>query len=163
MRHAEKIQLIKTYSKHYKVFVETGTYLGKMIEAVQMDFEKLFSIEVDPELYHLLDNKFPAWVKLYCGDSAELLHDILDKITEPTLFYLDAHGKFGETTAPCPLVKEIEIILASDLQDYILLIDDIDLLGKHDFPTLEQIESLLGEGDKIGNFLVYECNKLQPV
>jgi len=50
--HAVKQTIIKHYEAKYKlpIFIETGTYMGEMIDAVLDLFPKIISIEFDPDL-----------------------------------------------------------------------------------------------------------------
>ena len=44
---------MKQYAEEYNtdVFVETGTYLGDMINAVENNFKSIYSVELSEELY----------------------------------------------------------------------------------------------------------------
>jgi hypothetical protein len=50
--HVIKQRAIKSYARRFglSVFVETGTYLGDMVEAVRPHFKKIYSIELSEEL-----------------------------------------------------------------------------------------------------------------
>lgn len=41
-----------------KIFVETGTYRGDMVAAMQPNFDKLYSIELSPELHRAAVRRF---------------------------------------------------------------------------------------------------------
>ena len=51
--NAIKQRTIKEYAKIFSVetFIETGTYLGDMVNAVMDTFNKIYSIELDKTLY----------------------------------------------------------------------------------------------------------------
>src|SRR4051794_17619818 len=57
---AYKQELIKRFAEEYQLetFVETGTYLGQMVEATQGFFESIHSIELSDELYSNARAKF---------------------------------------------------------------------------------------------------------
>ena len=58
----------------YKIFIETGTYLGDMVAAQINNFEKIYSIELGNELYDNAVKKFEhnKNVILLHGDSSEV-------------------------------------------------------------------------------------------
>lgn len=53
--HVVKQDAIKNYGKKYQVktFIETGTFLGDMLEAVQNNFDTLYSIEIVDFIHEL--------------------------------------------------------------------------------------------------------------
>src|SRR5690606_15645631 len=61
--HKIKQNTIQKYAKenHNQVFVETGTYLGDMVEAQKNHFKKLISIELGEELFLNAVNRFEAY------------------------------------------------------------------------------------------------------
>ena len=74
-------------------------------------------------------------IRLYCGDSSDELLRILFRIKEPTLFWLDAHDDRNST----PIMKELDLILKSDLK-HTLLIDDARYFGTEKaYPSIEEI------------------------
>src|SRR3546814_742051 len=82
-----------------RVFVETGTYQGDAIASLQNHFYIIHSIELDTKLYQLAKQKFAQnkRVKIYSGDSGQMLSEILAGLHEPALFWLDAHYSEGLT------------------------------------------------------------------
>jgi len=83
-----------------RVLIETGTFLGDMIEAVRSDFERICSIEISKELYDRAKARFRKAknVVLIHGDSGQALREIVSELEEPALFYLDAHYSEGRTS-----------------------------------------------------------------
>ena len=71
--------------------VETGTYLGEMIFAQIDNFSKIYSIEIDKELFQRATRIFSSksQVEVFLGDSGEVLPVILNKLNQPALFWLD--------------------------------------------------------------------------
>jgi hypothetical protein len=68
------------------------------------------------------------------GDSGALLPEILQELSSPALFWLDAHHSGGVTAHgpdDSPLARELQCILASPLA-HVVLIDDARLLGLRD-------------------------------
>jgi len=75
------------------VFVETGTYLGEMINAQEGNFDRLLTVELDPELYRKAVRRFRrlAQVSVFQGDSSVELPKMVAAVNEPAIFWLDAH------------------------------------------------------------------------
>ncbi|HPV52071.1 MAG TPA: hypothetical protein PLN37_08320, partial [Smithella sp.] len=129
--HAVKQAIVKEYEAKYRqpVFIETGTYMGEMIDAVLNLFPKIISIEFDLKLAQRAKNKYSSMrhVTILQGDSGTLLPELLAGIKEPCLFWLDAHysgGVTGQADSETPIVKEIKSILEHPCSDHVILIDD---------------------------------------
>lgn len=132
--------LLKSVLEKYKnpYFVETGTASGEAVKlALELGFEKVFSIEVDKQLYQQNVDLFKKFVDdgrlmLLCGDSAAELNKIIPLLDTPTTFWLDAHNDMGlKDVKLCPLYEELDIINASKIHTHTILIDDMRLIGKH--------------------------------
>lgn len=154
--HAVKQMINRYYAAKFKprVFVETGTYMGEMVDAVLNDFSKIVSIEFDPKLAQRAQNKFSAapHVTILQGDSGKLLPGLLAKINEPCLFWLDAHysgGVTGQADYETPIVREIKTILDHPCEDHVILIDDArEFTGSKDYPTLEELKQIVRQKRK---------------
>lgn len=148
---AYKQELIKAYADRYKtpILVETGTYLGEMVKAGLPYFKEIYSVELSQELYQNASNKFKGAksVKLYNGDSGEMLQKIIKKVKKPALFWLDAHYSAGVTAKGdlnTPIVKELETIFSAKNPGHIILIDDARVFdGTDDYPTINQLKKLM--------------------
>lgn len=149
--HADKERLVIETAKSYGIehFVETGTWLGNMVEAVKDHFETVTSIEICPTAAHNARERFKddGNVTIICGDSAKILPTV--ELRGATLFWIDAHSQFGDAYAGCPLEAEVAYLrrLAGYKSDHIvlnhaLIIDDLDQLGKHDFPARSLIDDV---------------------
>lgn len=120
------IILLKYKTPDLKVFVETGTEYGWMIEKIGDSFEQIYSIELDAGLFDRAQKLFQgkAQICLLKGDSAIEIKKILGELAQPALFWLDAHGN-GEITADnAPIIKELEAIFAHPIRGHVILIDD---------------------------------------
>lgn len=143
--------IVKQYASKYSIrtFIETGTYLGSMIDNVKNIFDKIYSIELDKLLYKRARKKFAGsnHISLYLGDSSQLLPTILKKIDEPTLFWLDAHYSDGITAKgnlTTPIMQEIRSILKHRQKKHIILIDDAILfIGKNNYPTIGKLKNII--------------------
>ncbi|MHA1768078.1 MAG: rRNA adenine N-6-methyltransferase family protein, partial [Promethearchaeota archaeon] len=149
--HFYKASLVKKYAKKFSldILIETGTGKGNMIQAVLKYFKKIYSIELSSELYNQARKRFLKYdhVKLYHGDSANILPEILSSITKPALFWLDAHYSGGNTARgniDTPIIKELEAIFRASKYEHVILIDDANFFnGENDFPTLEKLQELI--------------------
>lgn len=146
--HKNKVRFVLANKNGYDNFVETGTYQGKMVDAVKNYFTNIYSIELGEELYKKAQEKFSGYknIKLFHGDSAVLIPTIISKINQPILFWLDAHYSGGETargTLDTPIEKELQFIFDHPIKDHTILIDDARLfIGKYDYPEMKKIEDI---------------------
>lgn len=149
--HEYKQSLIVNYSRKYalSVFVETGTFLGYMVEVQKYRFKKLISIELDVALYEKAKDKFKEDVNIsiYQGDSTYILPQILSGLSEPSLFWLDGHYSEGITAKGninTPILSELKSILQHNVKGHLILIDDARCFnGDNDYPTREELQSLV--------------------
>jgi len=148
--HIVKQMVIEEYRKKFQtnILVETGTYLGDMVEAQRNHFEKIYSIELSDKLFKRAKKRFNAYthISILHGDSGIVLNKLINEIDKPALFWLDGHYSGGITAKAekeCPVPDELEAILKSSLP-HIILIDDARLFnGTHDYPTVEEIKSII--------------------
>jgi hypothetical protein len=146
--HIVKQKTIRSFQNKFNtnVLVETGTFMGEMIYAQRNIFKKIYSIELSEELHLAAKRRLNKYqhVELLQGDSGEVLFNLVPKIDEPAIFWLDGHYSGFETAKgelATPIEKELETILNSDLA-HIILIDDARLfIGQDDYPTIEQIKN----------------------
>lgn len=141
-----KHAVVREYQSRFgaRVFIETGTFAGGMIEAVRSRFHRVVSIELDPGWHARAKARFRSdpRIRLLCGDSGVLLPEVLTGLTEPALFWLDAHYS-GPATArgalDSPIVRELEAIHAHGI-GHVVLIDDIrDFNGTSGYPTADEL------------------------
>ena len=143
----DKWGVIIQYADKYecKCFVETGTYLGDTVEKMKTIFYKIYSIELGKSLYENACIRFAndSNVILYCGDSGELLKDILPEIDKKILFWLDGHYSYGITVKGnknTPIIEELETISKNNQKNHIILIDDARCFGvEDDYPSIEEL------------------------
>ncbi len=134
------------------ILIETGTFQGHMVYAMMNKFEQIFSIEIDQTLYKQAEKKFMGYhhIHILQGDSSDILPKILEDITYPCLFWLDAHWSGGKTAKgelETPIMQELQCILNHPHANYhILLIDDArHFSGTNDYPTLNRLKSFILE------------------
>lgn len=126
--------LFKEYKNKY--FVETGTHRGDAIQlAIEAKFEFIRSIDIDSSArdfcVHRFDLENNRWwnIDLMTGDSAHALWLMIEDITEPITFWLDAHWQMFENTEPgsnpFPLLDEIQQISEHPVKNHTIMIDDM--------------------------------------
>jgi hypothetical protein len=132
-------------SSGHKVLIETGTYLGDMVEAQKNKFNRIISIELGQKLWANAVERFKQHdhITILQGDSGQMLNSITSQLNEPAIFWLDGHYS-GDITAKgekeCPVLNEIDAIFAYKQIPHIILVDDARLfVGEHDYPTLEEL------------------------
>jgi hypothetical protein len=145
-----KQRIVVEHVKHFQpaTFVETGTYRGDTIAAVRTHVAKSISIELDETLCALARQRFHRHpdVEILWGDSGTLLADVVEKLTEPAVFWLDGHYSGGATAdsgGDAPILNELEAVLMSSVP-HLVLIDDARLFdGTNGYPTLEIVAALV--------------------
>lgn len=149
--HAVKVDAVLAYRERYDltVLVETGTYMGDMIEAVIDHFEWIYSIELDTGLFDSAKRRFSGSprVKLIHGDSGSQINTLLTEVEVPILFWLDAHHS-GEGTArgskDSPILEEVRSILDIRAGRDVILIDDARrFCGSGGFPELSEFAAFI--------------------
>lgn len=144
-----KQQTVKEFAKHFgvPVFVETGTYLGDMVDAVENCFEEIYSVELGEELYRAAARRFrkSPKVTILLGDSGQVLSQLLPRIQKPCLFWLDGHYSAGITAKgelETPIQRELAHIAQHPLrQSHVILIDDAHCFnGQGDYPNIDTLK-----------------------
>jgi len=154
--HAVKQMINKYYAEKYDLhtFIETGTYMGEMIDAVMSKFSRIISIEFDASLAKRAKDRYSSHghITIYQGNSGKILREIMSGINEPCLFWLDAHYSGGVTAqadSETPIVEEIKVILEHSCSDHVMLIDDArEFTTNKNYPTLEEIKQIIQQSRK---------------
>jgi hypothetical protein len=134
-----------------KIFFETGTYIGNTVFGVKDAFEKVYSVELSKELAKLARERFAnePKVKIINSDSSNAIKSFLKDLTEPAVFWLDAHYSTGITAMgkkQTPIREELEAILKHSIKGHHILIDDVkDFNGQNDYPTATEIIEMVKE------------------
>lgn len=135
-------------------YVETGTYLGESLAWAAERFGRVTTIELREDFLRQAVARVGTLpnVRFLLGDSGATLTQVVSTLSGPSLFWLDAHagaGFFGSEER-CPLVQELEAVIASPL-DHCLIIDDARAFlapppppfDYRKWPSLEQVMSIL--------------------
>lgn len=145
--HIVKQMAIAEYQTKYQynTLVETGTYMGDMVEAQKRRFKNVISIELGVDLFRKAQKRFRnnKNIVIMQGDSGKILPKILQNINEPAIFWLDGHYSSGVTAKgdkECPIFEELEAIFASNKFNHVLLIDDARHFNdERDYPAIDKL------------------------
>ncbi len=145
--HIVKQRTITRYRERfgYGVLVETGTYLGDMVEAQRANFDRIYSVELSEELYRKAARRFSrnAHVTIIQGDSSHAIPSLVQELNRPAIFWLDGHYSGGETAMGdkiSPVLTEIQAILHRPGAGHVLLIDDARLFVEGTgYPTVAEV------------------------
>jgi len=149
--HIVKQETVRAYAHVFDiaVLVETGTYLGEMIEAMREGFDEIYSIELGFDLARNAQRRFALHknITILQGNSADILRHLLPQITRPAVFWLDAHYSGGTTADDgpgSPLETELSLVLSHPLhQRHVVLVDDARYLGHEPgYPPLRRIREI---------------------
>lgn len=149
--HRVKQEVVRSYRREFglSILVETGTYLGDMVDAMKEDFSRIVSIELDRTLAKQAKEHFRSCrnVEVMEGDSSEILPQVLSTLRAPALFWLDGHFSSGITAkgvGNTPVVAELSAILGGDESQHVVLIDDARDFGRaRDYPSLDQLRAIV--------------------
>jgi hypothetical protein len=143
IRRAQLLQVGKRIGA--EVSVETGTFRGDTTAFLSRHFRETHTVEVVPALAELARERFrknPS-IKVWDGDSSEVLRSLLPQIKGAVLFYLDGHdsgGITGKGAKACPVREELEIIYNCGEKKVSVVIDDARVFGTDpDYPTLGEV------------------------
>jgi hypothetical protein len=148
-----KQRVVREYARRYgvRVLIETGTHDGEMDFNLKNQFTRIVTIELSPEYHARAVRRFARFPHIEClrGDSGTLLPSVLAQITEPCLFWLDAHYSAGRTAkgdVETPISTEVDAVLSHSVRNHVLLIDDARLFdGTHDYPMVASLQEKVFE------------------
>ena len=148
--HVLKQKIVSDYARRFGIntLIETGTFMGDMIDATKQVFDQIYSIELSESLFEKAKERFKNYrhIKLIQGDSGEILPQLLEAITPPCLFWLDGHYSGGITargSQDTPVLQELSAIFENSNNNHVVLIDDARCFtGQDGYPTINTIKSL---------------------
>ena len=151
--------------RHFRRFVETGTFLGQTVVGLASHFEELHTIEVDSCCYEAA--KLAAWkaarpVHFHLGHSAHILEKILPSLG-PAVFYLDAHysgSVTGGVFSEVPLLEELIVLNKYFQHAGLVVIDDMDLFNKMN--SFEMVSGKSGKscGSRTSDWRSINCESI---
>lgn len=138
-------------------FIETGTFKGKTTSWAANNFKSVFTVEFSKVFYDAAVKNLSRYpnIKVFFGSSPNRLPEILEMLSSPAIFWLDAHWCGGSTYGAgdeCPLLDEITLVMARN-ENHIIIIDDARLFlkppSKHhsgdQWPGMNEIVGLLSK------------------
>lgn len=150
--HLMKQRILSAYASAFlpRILIESGTCVGDMVYAMRDRFQRILSVELNEDLYKRARCRFRSYphIEILQGDSGEVIPRILSTVSEPCLFWLDGHYSGGGVTpkgdTETPVMKEMKAILDHAVKEHLILIDDArNFDGTHDYPTLQELRSLV--------------------
>lgn len=153
-----KRKTVAAYAEDYgcSVLIETGTYLGEMVEYQSKNFKEIFSIEITDLFFQFSSKRLRKYsnISVVKGDSSVELGKVCKKISsdDRILFWLDGHysgGQTGKGEKECPIFEELTNIFEVRADKDVILIDDARCFnGKGDYPTLPELSKFIREKRK---------------
>jgi len=144
------LEYLQKYSKQYS-FIETGTYQGDTVKtADNYGFKTIHSIEIFQPLYEQCTETFKndPHIKIWQGDSPDVLREIVPTLNKQSTFWLDAHRSGvlmtpgSEKYGACPLVDEVNAIALSPIKTHVIFADDQRLFGTPGWDYLQKDDYL---------------------
>jgi hypothetical protein len=149
-----------------ETFVETGTFHGWTSYWASSHFKMVYTIEFSKPIFEQTIKRHAGLinVEFIFGDSRKELPKIFEKCQNEAIFWLDAHwcsfGSYGEEDQ-CPLIEELKIILASNV-NHCILIDDARLFlsppalpnSTNFYPTITDITMMMNKSNY--HTIIYE-------
>ena len=137
------LELKDDYRK-YPTFVETGTYQGGTVIAMDPYFAEIYTVEISPNYYNYSQEMYSRYVrdakyqqtkndnhvKFIIGDSSDVFQQLLPSLKNDAVFFLDGHWSCEDTglgKKHVPLLEEITHINRLFKGKAILIIDDFRL------------------------------------
>jgi FkbM family methyltransferase len=136
-------------------FIETGTFKGETTFWAADFFDKVYTIEISPEISRETASKSdcPKNIEFIVGDSREELPQLVKRVKGRSFYWLDGHWCTGAggKEAECPLMDELKAIAVSEKP--IIFIDDARcFLGPlppphncKDWPAIDEIFTFFKE------------------
>lgn len=151
--YALKRRTLREYARRFglTMLVETGTFYGDTSFALRNDFDSIVSIELDRALHERAKKRLQPYkqITLLQGDSGKVIAGVMQGVSQPVLFWLDAHYSGGITARgelDSPIFAELEAILTHSIKNHVILIDDArDFTGGGGYPTVLQLREYLRE------------------
>lgn len=145
----QRILLEYAKTKGLRIFVETGTFYGDMVEAMNGSFDKIYSIELSKDLWQKAEKRFKGQkhIEIIHGDSGKELFKLMSKIDRPVLFWLDSHYSGGITAKgnkDTPIYEELRHIFNAPDRGHVIIIDDARCFGADPaYPSIEELNKFI--------------------
>jgi hypothetical protein len=146
--HSIKRARVRQVARQFgcRALIETGTYIGDMVQHMLPHFDEIHTIELAPFYYQRACRRFAkrSMVSVYHGDSGEILPKVIASLQGRATIWLDAHWSGGITAKAAlntPIVAELETV--SKYPQHVVLIDDADAFnGADGYPVLAELKGV---------------------
>lgn len=142
-----------TYIKSFfniETFIQTNFHDEKVTEKATHLFDCVLSIELGENLYDEACKRFKNCpkVRLFHGESGDILGDVISCANGRILFWLDGHYSGSESGLEvdyCPLMRELSCIEKSGVLDAVIMIDDVRIFQNsaqcrhYRYPQLQEV------------------------
>lgn len=153
----------------YRLFVETGTFLGQTTVEMADVFDHCWTVEIDKKLYEEALSRFHPHsnITAILGSSGDHMEGILEGIDSPAIFWLDGHYSShdtGRADIDTPILRELDLILKHPIKNHVILVDDArDFLGINGYPTISQLRRFVRSRSpyrvRISNDIIHLVNE----
>ena len=164
----EDLVLLLKRDLNVSTFVETGTFKGVTAAWAAKHFERVFTIENSKMYFDEAANnyKYLQNIEFLFGDSRAVLKNVVTKICEPAIFWLDAHWCSMDSCGAedqCPIIEELNLIRSTGIK-HCIFIDDARLFlspppfpnKREQWPTIDEICSNIQLISKSYYIVVFE-------
>jgi len=133
-----------------------------MVDAMKKNFDRIYSIELSNELYENAKNRFKGeeHIELIHGDSGIELNNIMDRINQPALFWLDGHYSGGVTARgdkDTPIYEELKHIINAPDNGHVIIIDDARFFGRQRaYPSIEELSDFIRSKRPDANIVIQD-------
>ena len=151
-------------------FVETGTCHGDTAELGAITFDQVFTCEIDPALEAQARARLSPYnnVLIRNMESPAFLKEVKSQISQPALYWLDAHwcGGAVKPTWECPLLEELRA-MGTLYGHSVLMIDDVNLMvnppppphNPDQWPSMDEVRAALEKwGEPLSTYLEHGPN-----
>jgi GT2 family glycosyltransferase len=140
-------------ARGHRTVLESGTFMGDTVEYFMPHAARIISVEVEPKLFADAQRKFEgvANVELVLGDALHVIPEIIARLDDPPLVWLDGHFSEGVTGSGDEIEPAASILArlgaVGTPKGTTLVVDDLRLFGQHpDFPGLDELVERARQG-----------------
>lgn len=168
MAHIHQIINVENIINKYNIvnFIETGTGMGETLDYVSnCNFKSIQSCEIERDQYNMLKQKYKDdRIRLWCGDSTNMLITMLKNTSGPSLIFLDAHfpgtgyvrDSFIQTSDinTLPLEDELNILKSYKyLNKSVIVVDDLRIYEDREYSGGKWEDRIKVVGELDSNFI----------
>lgn len=168
MAHIHQIINVENIINKYNIvnFIETGTGMGETLDYVSnCNFKSIQSCEIERDQYNMLKQKYKDdRIRLWCGDSTNMLITMLNNTSGPSLIFLDAHfpgtgyvrDSFIQTSDinTLPLEDELNILKSYKyLNESVIVVDDLRIYEDREYSGGKWEDRIKVVGELDSNFI----------